>query len=79
MIKFKINKEMSENLTAVQLQEYYRNKLDRREKSRLLKYLMLQFDYSYASIQAKMSGLLSMNKRDEILIGEVIKEEKWRQ
>ena len=79
MIKIKINKKMSENLTSVQLQEYYRDKLNKKEKSSLLKYLMIEFDYSYASIQGKMSGQLAMNKRDEILIGEVIREESWRQ
>jgi len=79
VIKFKINKKMSENLTSVQLQSYYKEKLSKKEKTEFLKYLMVTFDYSYNSIQQKMSGSADLNKRDIILIGEVVKNESWRQ
>ena len=70
---------MSENLTGVQLQSYYKEKLSKKEKSEFLKYLIVQFDYSYASIQQKMTGAAELNKRDIILIGDVVEKESWRQ
>ena len=79
MIKFKLNKKMGENLTDVQLQLYYKEKLGRKEKSRFLKYLMDTFDYSYQSIQQKLTGRCGLNKRDIILIGHVVEKELWRQ
>lgn len=69
---------MSGNLTSLQLQLYYKNKLDRQEKSQFLKYLMAEFDYSYSSIQQKMTGAAELNKRDIILISEVVKNEAWK-
>lgn len=69
---------MSQNLTSLQLQLYYKEKLSRKEKSEFLKYLMIEFDYSYASIQQKMTGCAEFNKRDLILIGNVVEEESWR-
>lgn len=73
-----MDKKIIENLTDVTLQGYYKENLNRKEKSQLLKYLMLQFGYSYASIQSKMTGKAEMNKRDLILIGETINSESWR-
>lgn len=70
---------MSENMTGLELQLYYKEQLTKKEKSDFLKYLMITFDYSYASIQAKMSGNAELNKRDLILISDVVKEESWRQ
>ena len=72
-----MNKEIDENLTEVGLQAYYK-KLGRKEKSELIRYLMVEFCYSYNSIQQKLTGKADLNKRDLILIGEVIKEELWR-
>ena len=69
---------MCKNLTSVELQCYYREKLSKPEKSQLLKYLMVQFDYSYASIQSKLTGKAEMNKRDIILIGDTIENESWK-
>lgn len=69
---------MSENLSGLQLQLYYKEKLNRKEKSEFLKFLMVQFDYTYNSIQQKMTGASNLNKRDIILISEVVKNESWR-
>ena len=73
-----MTKENKKFLTEVALQSYYRSKLNKLEKSQLLKYLMNEFDYSYASIQSKMTGKATMNKRDIILIGETINSESWK-
>lgn len=70
---------MSGNLTGVQLQSYYKEKLSKKEKSRFLKYLIAEFDYSYQTIQQKMTGGAEMNKRDLILIGDVVEKESWKQ
>jgi hypothetical protein len=72
-----MNKEIDENLTEIGLQAYYK-KLGKKEKSEFIKYLMVEFSYSYASIQQKMTGKAGFNKRDLILIGEVVKDELWR-
>ena len=72
-----MDKEIYENLTDVGLQSYYK-KLGKKEKSEFIKYLMVQFSYSYASIQQKMTGKAGFNKRDLILIGDVVKNELWR-
>lgn len=77
VMKFETNKKMSENFEALQLREYY-EKLTKKEKSDFLKYLLVEFDYSYNSIQQKMTGKADMNKRDCILIGSVVEDEKWR-
>lgn len=71
-------KENNKFLTDVDLQSYYRSTLNKLEKSQLLKYLMIEFGYSYASIQSKMTGKASMNKRDIILIGETLNSESWK-
>lgn len=71
-------KENNKFLDEVALQSYYRSQLNKTEKSQLLKYLMIEFGYSYASIQSKMSGKASMNKRDIILIGETINSKSWK-
>lgn len=73
-----MTKENNKFLTDVDLQSYYRSTLNKLEKSQLLKYLMIEFGYSYASIQSKMTGKASMNKRDIILIGETINSESWK-
>ena len=73
-----MTKENNKFLTEVALQSYYRSTLNKQEKSQLLKYLMIEFGYSYASIQSKMTGKASMNKRDIILIGETINSESWK-
>ncbi len=73
-----MTKENKKFLTEVALQSYYRSKLNKLEKSQLLKYLMNEFDYSYASIQSKMTGKARMNKRDIILIGETINSKSWK-
>lgn len=73
-----MTKENNKFLDEVALQSYYRSQLNKTEKSQLLKYLMIEFGYSYASIQSKMSGKASMNKRDIILIGETINSESWK-
>lgn len=72
-----MDKENNENLTEVGLQAYYKE-LGKKEKSEFIKYLMVEFSYSYASIQQKMTGKAGFNKRDLILIGEVVKNELWR-
>ncbi len=69
---------MGEILSSVKLQNYY-NDLTKNEKSQFLKYLLVQFDYSYSAAQSKMTGKAEMNKRDLILIGEVVKKELWKE
>lgn len=69
---------MSEKLTGLQLQLYY-NDLTKKEKAELIKFLMIRFDYSYCSIRNKFLGTSEFNKRDLILLGDVITEESWRQ
>lgn len=67
-----------EIMTSVKLQAYYQENLTKKEKSKLLTYLIQQFDYSYTSLQQKMTGKAEFNKRDLILIGEVINTESWK-
>jgi hypothetical protein len=78
VIKLEINKKMSKNFTDVQLRVYYKENLSKKEKSEFLRYLMMEFDYSYSSLQQKLSGGADLNKRDLILIGSVIEDERWR-
>ncbi len=73
-----MTKKKDDFFEPVRLQNYY-SELSKNEKSDFLKYLMVEFDYGYASLQAKMTGKASLNKRDIILIGKVIKEETWKQ
>ncbi|MCR4602474.1 MAG: hypothetical protein K5683_02925 [Prevotella sp.] len=73
-----MNKKNDDFFEPVKLQAYY-SELTKSEKSDFLKYLMVEFDYGYASLQAKMTGKASLNKRDIILIGKVIKDELWKQ
>lgn len=70
---------MNKNLTSLELQSYYKDKLKKKEKSVFLKYLMLEFGYSYSSIQQKMTGGAELNKRDLVLIGHVVENESWKQ
>lgn len=67
-----------EIMTSVKLQAYYQDSLSKNEKSQLLRYLIQQFDYSYSSLQQKMTGKAEFNKRDLILIGEVINSKSWK-
>lgn len=69
---------MSKNLTGVQLQSYY-EELSKKEKSKLLKYLITAFDYSYQSIQQKLTGGAELNKRDLFVINSVVSGELWRE
>ena len=68
---------MTENFSSVELQSYYSN-LGKKDKSVFLKYMVRQFDYSYSSIQQKMTGQATLNARDIIIIGESIKSESWK-
>ncbi len=76
-IKIVFNKSMPQNFTQLELQDYYQN-LDRIEKSNLLNYLQVNFDYKYVSIQNKMTGKAKMNKRDLIIISGVINDQTWK-
>ena len=69
---------MSENFTILGLQSYYKG-LTKSEKSSLIEYLMVTFGYKYSSLQSKLSGKHDLNKRDLILIGEVVQNESWKQ
>ena len=79
MIKIVIYKKMSKNFSPLELKCYYRETLTKKEKSEFLKYLVKEFDYSQSSIQQKMTGQCEMNKRDVILIGNVVENESWKQ
>lgn len=68
---------MTENFSSVELQSYYSN-LGKKEKSVFLKFMVREFDYSYSSIQQKMTGQANLNARDIILIGETVKSESWK-
>lgn len=74
-----MGKKIIENLTSEQLQLYYREQLSKKEKSKFLTYLISRFEYSYTSIQAKMTGLTDMNARDVFVISSVINDESWKQ
>ena len=74
-----MNKEMDKKMTSEQLQLYYREQLSKKEKSKFLTYLISRFEYSYTSIQAKMTGLVDMNARDVFVISSVINDESWKQ
>ena len=69
---------MSEILTGVQLQSYYED-LSKKEKSKLLRYLISTFDYSSQSIQQKLTGRAELNKRDLFVINSVVSSELWRE
>ena len=72
---------MVENLTGVELQLHYKEKLGKKEKGKFLRYLIAEFDYSYNSIQGKLTGIpgYELNARDVFIINSVIREDKWRQ
>lgn len=73
-----MNKKTEEKNEKMALQGYY-EKLTKKEKSDFLRYLMITFEYKYASIQSKMTGRAELNMRDLILIREVVNSESWRQ
>ncbi len=76
-IKFKMDKKKNRILSNVELQSFY-NDLSKKEKSEFLKFLIREFDYSYSAIQSKMTGSSEMNRRDVILISNVVTSELWK-
>ena len=77
MIKNERNKKMGEKVTGLELQCYYKQ-LRRKEKSKLLKFLMAELDYSYPGLRNKFTGRSEFNVRDLALITPIYKSESWR-
>lgn len=60
------------------ISDYYRS-LDKKEKAKLLNYLMRVFDFKYATLNTKLNGHREFNRRDAEVINKVIVHELWKQ
>ncbi len=77
VIKNERNKKMGEKVTGLELQCYYKQ-LRKKEKSMLLKHLMVELGYSFSGIRNKFTGKSEFNMRDLALITPIYKSESWR-
>lgn len=74
-----MDKEKNNELTAVNLRDYYHS-LRKGDKGRLLRYLMDKFEMSYPTLLGKFAGRVDMSKSDIILINMAVKDESlWKQ
>ena len=63
---------------VLNISDYYRS-LDKKEKAKLLNYLMRVFDFKYATLTTKLNGHREFNRRDAEVINKVIVHELWKQ
>lgn len=63
--------------TAIVVQDYYAA-LSKKEKSELMNYLIVHYDFRYNTIQQKLSGKSLFNARDLLVVSTVIKEQLWK-
>ena len=63
---------------VLNISDYYRS-LDKKEKDKLLNYLMRVFDFKYTTLNTKLNGHREFNRRDAEVINKVIVHELWKQ
>ena len=63
---------------VLNISDYYRS-LDKKEKAKLLNYLMRVFDFKYATLNTKLNGHREFNRRDAEVINKFIVHELWKQ
>lgn len=69
---------MSGELNDVRLRDYYHS-LTKREKGKMLNYLINEYGLSYSTMVNKFAGRYEMTKTDIFLINLAItNEEKWK-
>lgn len=69
--------ENKQKNTAIVVQDYYAD-LSKKEKSQLMNYLIVNYDFRYNTIQQKLSGKSEFNPRDLLVVSTVIKEKLWK-
>lgn len=69
--------ENKQKNTAIVVQDYYAD-LSKKEKSKLMNYLIVHYDFRYNTIQQKLSGKSEFNPRDLLVVSTVIKEQLWK-
>ena len=52
--------------------------ISKKEKSELMNYLIVHYDFRYNTIQQKLSGKSEFNPRDLLVVSTVIKEQLWK-
>lgn len=73
-----MDKNFSEDLSAVDLRDYYHS-LKKSNKGNLLHYIMDRFGMAYTTLINKFAGRLEMSKADIVLINLAIKDESlWK-
>ena len=63
--------------STIVVQDYYAA-LSKKEKSELMNYLIVNYDFRYNTIQQKLSGKSLFNARDLLVVSTVIKEQLWK-
>lgn len=68
-----------EAIGKIDVRDYY-SRLTKKEKSKLLEYLMVKYGYNYTTIRVKLTGVRARLKRNEELdVQEAINNESiWR-
>ena len=69
--------ENKQKNTAIVVQDHYAE-LSKKEKSQLMNYLIVHYDFRYNTIQQKLSGKSEFNPRDLLVVSTVIKEQLWK-
>lgn len=70
---------MSEKLKDVGIRDYYHS-LQKKDKSKMVAYLMSQFGMNYSTIMGKMSGRFNFTSPDIYLFNLAIQNEsEWKQ
>lgn len=71
---------MNENLANVSPRDYYLQ-LNRKEKSKFLNYLLVNFGLNYSTIRRKLSNTPNgeLTKLEKMTIDKIIETEEWRQ
>lgn len=77
--KNKINYFQMKNVEKKELDicVYYKD-LSKKDKGRLVAYLIQQYGMNYSTIIAKLNGRHKMNTLEEITISNVIRDDLWR-
>lgn len=72
-----MNKEICSEMTNVDLRDYY-NGLNKKERGKLLRYLVSRFNLGYTTIQSKFAGRLDFTKIEMYVINKIIDEGLWK-
>lgn len=76
--KNEMDKKNTEDLLAVDLQDYY-HALKKRDKGKLLHFLMDKYGMAYTTIINKFAGRLEMSKADIVLFNLAVNDESlWK-